>query len=254
MHRGLTASTRMNKLAYGTFMSESESARRTLEPGARKRANGSRRWPRGKLRATWRAAKAGDESARLSLIEHLRHQALLRARHFRRLHPEADMDELISIVEVALVEVVDKELQRPEPRPRFLAYLVQNRLAFEYQRALRPVVNSQADPYRAFSRSNGARAAAFLRALKLKRDDVVTFDLDKWHAALKRLKPRDRKILLARHDFITWKPPATFRDLGPRLGLSYERVRQLEERALKRLRERALADGLISCSAVAKAA
>jgi RNA polymerase sigma-32 factor len=52
-------------------------------------------------------------------------------------------------------------------------------------------------------------------------------------AAIARLPERERQIVAARH---LSDEPATLSDLGQAMGISKERVRQLEERALSRLR------------------
>lgn len=58
-------------------------------------------------------------------------------------------------------------------------------------------------------------------------------------AALAHLPEREQRIVEARH---LRDDPATLSDLGVELGVSKERVRQLEERALARLTERARAE------------
>ena len=55
---------------------------------------------------------------------------------------------------------------------------------------------------------------------------------------LKVLDPRERAIIKARH---MRQRPATLASLGKKFGISRERVRQLEERALSNLRERCAA-------------
>jgi RNA polymerase sigma-32 factor len=52
--------------------------------------------------------------------------------------------------------------------------------------------------------------------------------------ALEALPPRERRIVVQRHLHDT---PATLTELGQELGISKERVRQLEERALARMRD-----------------
>ncbi|MCB1390442.1 MAG: sigma-70 family RNA polymerase sigma factor, partial [Rhodobacteraceae bacterium] len=52
------------------------------------------------------------------------------------------------------------------------------------------------------------------------------------HAAVEQLPDRERHIVSARH---LADEPATLSDLGAEMGISKERVRQLEERALARL-------------------
>ncbi|MFB3890987.1 MAG: sigma-70 family RNA polymerase sigma factor [Phycisphaerae bacterium] len=55
-------------------------------------------------------------------------------------------------------------------------------------------------------------------------------------ALLARLSPRERSILIDHYGLDSEGKPRTFDELGRRLGLSKERVRQLEARALKKLR------------------
>jgi RNA polymerase primary sigma factor len=53
---------------------------------------------------------------------------------------------------------------------------------------------------------------------------------------LAELEPRERKIVVARFGF-DGKPPRTFRELGSQMGVCKERIRQIQGRAMDRLRE-----------------
>jgi len=53
---------------------------------------------------------------------------------------------------------------------------------------------------------------------------------------LSELEPRERSIVVARFGF-DGKPPRTFRDLGSQLGVCKERIRQIQSRAMEKLRE-----------------
>ncbi|MCS6927306.1 MAG: sigma-70 family RNA polymerase sigma factor [Candidatus Binatia bacterium] len=65
---------------------------------------------------------------------------------------------------------------------------------------------------------------------------------EKLHRALRRLAPRDAEILRLRFG-LTGDHVLTLEEIGARLGVTRERVRQLEERALVRLREICQQDG-----------
>lgn len=54
------------------------------------------------------------------------------------------------------------------------------------------------------------------------------------HSALRELSDRDRQIVMQRH---LSEEPATLKDLAGDFGVSIERVRQLEKRAMNKLRE-----------------
>ena len=53
---------------------------------------------------------------------------------------------------------------------------------------------------------------------------------------LRELEPRERKIVVARFGF-DGKPPRTFRELGSQMGVCKERIRQIQGRAMDKLRQ-----------------
>jgi RNA polymerase primary sigma factor len=53
---------------------------------------------------------------------------------------------------------------------------------------------------------------------------------------LAELEPRERKIVIARFGF-DGKAPRTFRELGSQMGVCKERIRQIQSRAMEKLRE-----------------
>ena len=53
----------------------------------------------------------------------------------------------------------------------------------------------------------------------------------------KTLEARDRHVIV-RHYGLDGRPPATYAEIGARLGISRERTRQLANRAVERIRQR----------------
>jgi RNA polymerase sigma factor (sigma-70 family) len=64
---------------------------------------------------------------------------------------------------------------------------------------------------------------------------IETIAGEQLHALLSRLTDREREIVRARFGFGV--EPERLVDIGERLGVSAERVRQIEERALAKLRQ-----------------
>ena len=57
------------------------------------------------------------------------------------------------------------------------------------------------------------------------------------------LEPRERRVVIARFGF-DGRPPRTFRELGSQMGVCKERIRQIQSRALEKLRGMAAEAGL----------
>jgi RNA polymerase primary sigma factor len=55
---------------------------------------------------------------------------------------------------------------------------------------------------------------------------------------LAELEPRERRIVVARFGF-DGKPPRTFRELGSQMGVCKERIRQIQSRAMEKIKEMA---------------
>jgi RNA polymerase primary sigma factor len=68
-------------------------------------------------------------------------------------------------------------------------------------------------------------------------DDIVSSQMlsEQLHSMLDELTPREANILRLRFG-LTGDKPQTFKEIGQKLGLSRERIRQLEKTALRRLR------------------
>lgn len=81
-------------------------------------------------------------------------------------------------------------------------------------------------------------------ALKLMPEDVASSDWAAWSEILGTLTPRERVVLDGRLG-LAGGPRLTLQEVGTQLGITREWVRQLQERALRRLRRCAVEQGLI---------
>src|SRR5260221_146262 len=100
---------RIERTAYrDSFDVLSEAERGAVKPDSRP----PKHWPRGQFAACWNAARKGDLEARSRLLEHLREPAVRMARRFGRRNTDADPGELAGLADVALIEVIDRELKR----------------------------------------------------------------------------------------------------------------------------------------------
>jgi len=62
-------------------------------------------------------------------------------------------------------------------------------------------------------------------------------DLARLHAALATLRPRHRLVMVLRFGIGGQRPPMTLEEIGAELGVTRERIRQIEAVALERLRK-----------------
>jgi RNA polymerase primary sigma factor len=85
-------------------------------------------------------------------------------------------------------------------------------------------------------------------ALKGRAEDLPTSDYcsseqigvlkELFTGFLAELEPRERRIVVARFGF-DGKPPRTFRELGSQMGVCKERIRQIQSRAMEKIKEMA---------------
>lgn len=61
-----------------------------------------------------------------------------------------------------------------------------------------------------------------------------------------KLTPRERTVIKLRFSIDTGMPPQTLGDIGERFGITRERIRQIEYKALKRLKYYCMHDGLVT--------
>ena len=72
------------------------------------------------------------------------------------------------------------------------------------------------------------------------QDADIRYHLVEW---LDELNPKQREVLARRFDLLGYEP-STLEDVGREIGLTRERVRQIQVEALRRLREIVTHEGL----------
>jgi DNA-binding CsgD family transcriptional regulator len=86
---------------------------------------------------------------------------------------------------------------------------------------------------------------SLLQGLKLMPEEILSSDLQAWQSALDELDPRQHNILKWRHG-LQGRPELTLQEIGTKLKITREWVRQLEERGHRLLRMRAVERHLIN--------
>ena len=149
----------------------------------------------------------------------------------RHIGPHASLFELISDGNISLMRAVEKfDYAR---RYHFSTYATWA-ISRDYARNI-PAANYQLEHYISGRdemmdvASDGRSDGKLLRPEVLAQRDLLA-DI------LRALEPRERRILAAHFGLGRYEKPETLESIGDSLGLSKERVRQIEARALRKLR------------------
>jgi RNA polymerase primary sigma factor len=144
--------------------------------------------------------------------------------------PSYSFDELVSEGNVALMRAVEKfNFALGNRFSTYATYAIQRhffRLSHRgRQFRMRFVPDDEALRDRAAAEPNGESCSA----------EQIGMLKELFAGFLGDLEPRERKIVVARFGF-DGQPPRTFRELGSQMGVCKERIRQIQSRAMEKLR------------------
>ena len=146
--------------------------------------------------------------------------------------PNVSFFEMVSDGNMSLIRAIEKfDFTRGFKFSTYASWAIMK----NYARSI-PAEHTQMDRFRTgsdeiFSQSSDPRSGGLT-------DEIVNH---KQHEALmgilSQLTPRERDIIIARYGLSEGAAPQTLEQVGAKLGVTKERIRQLEARALARLRE-----------------
>ncbi|MEZ6126703.1 MAG: sigma-70 family RNA polymerase sigma factor [Planctomycetaceae bacterium] len=149
----------------------------------------------------------------------------------RHLKPGVNFFELVSDGNMSLIRAIEKfDYARGNKFSTYASWAIMK----NYARSV-PAEHTRLDRFRTgydevFYDSEDGRGSAFAEELvnKAQRDAIVEI--------LGELNGRERKVIACRYGLNTGSEPETLEEVGNRLGVTKERVRQIEVRTLEKLR------------------
>ena len=170
-----------------------------------------------------------DEVKNFLIRSNLRLVVSIAKKHMK---PNVSFFEMVSDGNMSLIRAIEKfDFTRGFKFSTYASWAIMK----NYARSI-PAEHTQMDRFRTgsdeiFSQSSDPRSGGLT-------DEIVNH---KQHEALmgilSQLTPRERDIIIARYGLSEGAAPQTLEQVGAKLGVTKERIRQLEARALARLRE-----------------
>jgi len=150
----------------------------------------------------------------------------------KHMKPNANFFEMVSDGNISLIRAIEKfDFSRGFKFSTYASWAIMKNFA----RSI-PAEYTQLDRFRTgneevFDQASDPRSERFNEEFVNRRQHEALMEL------LSQLDPRERDILVLRFGLKDGAPPQTLEQVGTKLGVTKERIRQLESRALQKLRK-----------------
>ncbi len=150
----------------------------------------------------------------------------------KHMKPNANFFEMVSDGNISLIRAIEKfDFTRGFKFSTYASWAIMKNFA----RSI-PAEYTQLDRFRTgneevFDQASDPRSERLNEEFINKRQHEALMEI------LAQLEPRDRDIIVSRYGLKDGSPPQTLEQVGQKLGVTKERIRQLESRALQKLRK-----------------
>jgi RNA polymerase sigma factor (sigma-70 family) len=150
----------------------------------------------------------------------------------KHMKPNSNFFEMVSDGNISLIRAIEKfDFTRGFKFSTYASWAIMKNFA----RSI-PAEYTQLDRFRTgndevFSQASDPRSERLSEEVVNKRQHEALMDI------LDQLDPRERDIIVSRYGLKDGAPPQTLEQVGQKMGVTKERIRQLESRALQKLRK-----------------
>jgi len=150
----------------------------------------------------------------------------------KHMKPNANFFEMVSDGNISLIRAIEKfDFTRGFKFSTYASWAIMKNFA----RSI-PAEYTQLDRFRTgseevFDQASDPRSERLNEEFVNKRQHEALMEI------LSQLEPRERDIIVSRYGLKEGAPPQTLEQVGQKLGVTKERIRQLESRALQKLRK-----------------
>jgi RNA polymerase sigma factor (sigma-70 family) len=150
----------------------------------------------------------------------------------KHMKPNCNFFEMVSDGNISLIRAIEKfDFTRGFKFSTYASWAIMK----NYARSI-PAEYTQLDRFRTGS-EDVFQQASDPRSENLNEEAVNQRQHEALIGILSQLDPRERDIIVSRYGLKEGKPPQTLEQVGQKLGVTKERIRQLESRALQKLRK-----------------
>ena len=150
----------------------------------------------------------------------------------KHMKPNTNFFEMVSDGNISLIRAIEKfDFTRGFKFSTYASWAIMKNFA----RSI-PAEYTQLDRFRT-GNEEVFQQASDPRSENLNEEQINKRQHEALVEILKQLDPRERDIIVSRYGLKDGKPPQTLEQVGQKLGVTKERIRQLETRALQKLRK-----------------